>query len=289
MAEFAEDEGPTAQEAMQIAQHFILNSPPGQLKDVTSDVKKLLKADVMTEALEMGIARAYNNKNNKIVKSPSGANIVLSSLGEVDATHYVDTSNGSTFAVNHITLETSEDHIDSNMDPSIELKRAALQNAINDYMREVCSDCNSSGCVYAKDGKLQIVLTGEKTNLRNYWGGKWSSTWDIEWDQGSTTCKGEIKVHAHYFEDGNVQLQTTKPVPSNKWAWEFTETQCSDIVNHIKAKENDLHKSLGMMYLNMDAETFKSIRRILPVTKLKMDWNTVRNSLTTTLQAGLKK
>ena len=289
MADFANEEGPTHEECMQIAQHFMLNSPPGQLKDVTSDVKKLLKTNTMSESLEMGIARAYNNKNNKIVKSPSGANAILSSIGEVDATHYVDPSNGSIFAVNHITLETSEADGDSNMDSSIELKRAVLQSSIDSYMKDIYPDCNSSGCVYAKDGKLHVVITGEKTNLRNFWGGKWSSNWTIEWDQSSTTCTGEIKVHAHYFEDGNVQLQTAKPIAANKWNWAFSESQCSNIIDYIKTKESDLNKSLGMMYLNMDAETFKSIRRILPVTKLKMDWNTVRNSLTTTLQAGLKK
>jgi capping protein alpha len=39
-------------------------------------------------------------------------------------------------------------------------------------------------------------------NLRNFWTGEWLSTWKIE--NGSLT--GTITFNAHYFEDGNIQL-----------------------------------------------------------------------------------
>ena len=287
MADFgAEEDQPTNEERMQIAQHFMLSSPPGQLKDVTTDVKKLIPEGVMTEALEMGIARAYNNKTNKIVKAPSGANVTLSTCGEIDATHYVDTSYGSAFSVNHITFETTEESIDTGMDASIESKRAALQSAVNSYVKSTLADNSSAGCVYAKAGKLTIVIAGEKTNLRNFWGGRWTSTWHVEWGASSTTCTGDIKIHAHYFEDGNTQLHSNKAIPAKTWGTSFSESGSSvaDIISHIKDQEAELYQGLHLMYRNMDAETFKSIRRILPVTKLKMDWNATRNSLTKTLQ-----
>lgn len=287
MAEF---DGPTDTERLQIAQHFMLNSPPGQFKLVSDDVKKLIPVGILTEALETGIARAHNNKNNKVVKSPSGANVVLSTHGEVDATHYVDTSNGSTFAVNHITLETTDDQVDTPIDSSMEAHRSALQNAVTRYMSENYDHASSAGCVYSKDGKLFVVITGEKANLRNFWGGKWSSTWEISAGTG-TSITGEIKIHAHYFEDGNVQLQTIKPVVEQMWDWALSDvsSHVADIVDHIKARESDLHTALAGMYMNMDQETFKSIRRILPVTKLKMDWNLNSVKIHGSLSAGLSK
>jgi capping protein alpha len=289
MSEF---DGPTDTERLQIAQHFMLNSPPGQFKLVADDVKKLIPAGILTDALETGIARVYNNKNNKVVKAPSGACIVLSPLGEIDATHYVDTTNGSTFSVNHITLETTEEQVDSAMDPSIEAHRAALQRAVSQYIASNYDGHSSAGCVYAKNGKLFVVITGEKANLRNFWGGKWSSTWEVSATAGGgTSCTGEMKIHAHYFEDGNVQLQTTKPVAAMSWDWAFSDvsSRAAAIVDHIKSRENDLHLSLQSLYMNMDQETFKSIRRILPVTKLKMDWNLNAVKIHGSLSAGLSR
>ena len=285
MAEFDE---PSNTERLQIAQHFMLNSPPGQIKEVTNDVKKLLPEGLMDDALEMGIARAYNIKNNKVVKSPSGANVIVCSHGELDPTHYIDTTNGSTFSVDHITLQTTDSTMPAALHDSMESQRATLQSALSKYVNSGYESATSAGCVYAKNAKFNLVITGEKSNLRNFWSGKWSSTWELTSSGGSTTLKGEIKIHAHYFEDGNVQLQTSKPVAAMKWDWEFTESRVPAVIDYIAQREQDLHTALSAMYSNMDAETFKSIRRILPVTKLKMDWNLNAVKLHSSLSAGLK-
>jgi len=285
MAEF---EDPTDTERLQIAQHFMLNSPPGQFKEVAVDVKKLLPADLMDEALETGIARAYNTKNNKVVKSPTGSSVVLCNFGELDATHYMDPITGSTFSVDHITLETVVSSMEPEWDAAMESRRGALQAALTKYV-STAFETNSAAGVYAKDNKFNLVITGEKSNLRNFWSGKWSSTWTLESAGGCTTLKGEIKIHAHYFEDGNVQLQTTKPVAAVQWNWDFAEAYAQTVVDHISTKEQELHVALATMYMNMDAETFKSVRRILPVTKLKMDWNLNSVKLHSTLSSGLSK
>ena len=283
MSEFEE---PSDVERLQIAQHFMLNAPPGQFKDVTIDVKKLLPDNLMDEPLEMGIARAYNLKNNKIVKSPSGASVVVCSFGELDDTHYLDPTDGNTFSVDHITLETTVSSREPEWDSSLESKRKVLQETLAKYVSK-CFDSSNSTCgVYTKDGKFNLVITGEKSNLRNFWSGKWSSSWSLESSGSATTLQGEIKIHAHYFEDGNVQLQTTKPAAAMKWDWAFGEDNAQTVIDYINAQETALHTALGYMYLNMDAETFKSIRRILPVTKLKMDWNLNSVKLHSTLSAN---
>lgn len=283
MSEFEE---PSDVERLQIAQHFMLNSPPGQFKDVTIDVKKLLPDNLMDEALEMGIAKAYNIKNNKVVKSPSGNSVPVCGFGELDATHYMDPTDGSVFSVDHITLETSESTMDAAWDTSLEAKRKVLQSALAKYVSTCYDRSNSTGAVYTKNGKFNLVITGEKSNLRNFWSGKWSSTWTLESVGNSTTLAGELRIHAHYFEDGNVQLQTTKPAAAKTWDWAFSEDKAQTVVDYINAQEAALNTALGNMYMNMDAETFKSVRRILPVTKLKMDWNLNSVKLHSTLSAN---
>jgi capping protein alpha len=102
MADFEADK--EREEALKICQHFLLSSPPGQFHEVLTDVRKLINEGVMSEALETGIARVYNTKNGKVVTAPSGAKVALSTAGEVDATHYVDSTTGSVFAIDHLTI-----------------------------------------------------------------------------------------------------------------------------------------------------------------------------------------
>lgn len=79
------------EEKLQIAQHFLLSSPPGQFQEVLagwskfiylkfllispSDVKKLLPEGLLGDPLAAGIARAYHTKTNKVVTAPNGAKV----------------------------------------------------------------------------------------------------------------------------------------------------------------------------------------------------------------------
>ncbi len=76
--------------------------------------------------------------------------------------------------------------------------------------------------------------------------------------------QGMIQVRAHYFEDGNVQLYATKEVQASN-------TQ--DVPQLIEASENELHAGLEAMYGDMADATFKALRRVMPITKLKMKWS----------------
>ena len=173
----------------------------------------------------------------------------------------------------HRPQTTSEDPIASNQDASLELLRAAIQDCVGKYVEEKFCAESAAGSVYAKSGQIVVCITGEKPNLRNFWSGKWNSTWTLSIAGASATISGEIKVHAHYFEDGNVQLQTAKPVPPAEIAVGSEKDMAEAIVKHIKASESALQDGLGDMYANMNEETFRSMRRVLPVTRTKMEWN----------------
>lgn len=70
---------------------------------------------------------------------------------------------------------------------------------------------DSAAGAFARNGTILIVISSEKPNLRSYWAGRWTSAWSIKW--GTTVeVTGEIKVQAHYFEDGNIQLHTNRPI-----------------------------------------------------------------------------
>jgi len=263
-------------EKLQIAQHFLLSAPPGQFSEVRTDVTKLLPEDLLTDSLASGIARASNLKNAKIVTAPSGKNVVIHKAGEVDATHYVDPSNSSVFQLNHLTLETFEDSsVASNQDESKSSVQAALQGSIDKYISSCYLSEASAGGVFVQDGIFTVVLVGEKTNLKNFWSGMWNSLWNLEVDSEASTYKisGEVKIQVHYFEDGNLQLNSSKPIAASEGKFSSEADLGDKIVAHIRRQETLIQTGLEEMYNNMSEQTLRSMRRVMPITRTKMEWN----------------
>jgi len=130
--------------------------------------------------------------------------------------------------------------------------------------------------VYAgpASGQLTAVITGEKLNLRNFWSGNWTSTWTVGLE-AAPTVSGEVKLRAHYFEQGNVQLATKKAVPAASLAKGAggAAAMAHAVAEHVAAEEATLMEGLELMYANMTDETFKAMRRVMPVHRNKMNWN----------------
>lgn len=262
------------EEKLQIAQHFVLSSPPGQFHEVLADVRKLLPDGLLGDPLAAGMARAYNTKNCKVVDSPTGAKVVINNAAEVDPTHYFDSKSGNIFALDHLTLKSTEDStIENNQDKSKEEERLALQSELDNYMagRFIPESCAAGA--FCRDGSITISVAGERPNLRNFWSGKWLSNWVVSLSPGEATVTGSIKVHAHYFEDGNVQLQTAKEIGKVVLPYTDASDLATQVVAHIETSETDLQKGLEEMYGNMNEETFRAMRRIMPVKRTKMEWN----------------
>jgi capping protein alpha len=106
---------------------------------------------------------------------------------------------------------------------------------------------SAAGAVYSSSktpNELQVVVSGEKVNLRNFWSGQFSSTWSVVLgaDATSVTVAGEVKVRAHYFEEGNVQLQTKKALPAAavKVAGSDAAAVAKAVADHIAAEERQL-------------------------------------------------
>jgi len=275
MAEFEDTPEVSDEEKLQIAQHYLLSSPPGQFHEVLADVKKLVTSELLTDSLISGIARVSNLKNSKVVTAPSGAKVLLTPVAEIDPTHYFDPVDRSVFLVNHLTLVTTADAVESNQDETHEALRVALQRVMGNYVSVYYQTEASAGGVYGRDGKLHIAVSGEKNNLKNFWSGKWSSLWTLTPSGGgrALSISGDIKLHVHYFEDGNLQLQSSKAVPAAEVSGKSNEELAEQVLKFIQAQESALQSGLEDMYSNMNNETFRSMRRIMPITRTKMEWN----------------
>jgi hypothetical protein len=104
--------------------------------------------------------------------------------------------------------------------------------------------------------------------------GRWRSAWTATFKSGGTVAfNGTVKLNVHYYEDGNVQLSGnfTKTAsfagPSDPKA--FAEA----LAKQLFKMEQDYHNSLEQSYSVMGETTFKALRRVLPITRQKMQWD----------------
>lgn len=271
MAEFEEEI--SNEEKLKIAQHYLLSCPPGEFNEVLTDVKKIVSEEVLPDNVVAGIARVSNLRHSKLVTAPSGKKVIVAPAAEIDLTHYYDPVDDVTFELDHLTLQTSPAEVPSNQDENLANLRSGLQNRLQQYVKGCYSGDNAAVGVYAVNGLLTIVITGEKINLKNFWSGKWSSTWTLALEEGVASLSGEVKIHIHYFEDGNLQMQSHKQIAPNEIAFNTEAVLFDKVASIIQSEESALQNGLEEMYTNMNGETFRSMRRIMAVTRTKMDWN----------------
>lgn len=75
----------------------------------------------------------------------------------------------------------------------------------------------------------------------------------------------------HYYEDGNVRLQTEKPVSASV----ASSPSAADIVKQIAILEKKYQEDLNRAFVTLSEGAFKNLRRQLPVTRQKVEWEKI--------------
>jgi capping protein alpha len=272
-----------------IARYFIMSSPTGEVDEVVNDVKTLIKGDdVLGNDDLTKIMSNYNTDQMVVAKGPDGNNLMVTTHGQVDQNLFLDPSTGRVHEFNHISRKFADTPTDKKqeLDDKVAKYRAAMQKAAEDYASSSFKKNKCTAAVYgANDGALTICLSAANISLGNFWTGGWRSVYQLNISSsGSTTIKGNCKTNVHYYEDGNVQLHAGTDCKLSCTVGD-AEATATEVMKLISQHETKWQTNLESMYVKMHDQTFKSMRRFLPISKKLMNWNLAAVSLASAVAA----
>ncbi|MCO5613755.1 hypothetical protein L7F22_068033 [Adiantum nelumboides] len=130
------------------------------------------------------------------------------------------------------------------------------------------------------DGETKVVIhiAANKYKLSNFWSGRWRSTYTLT-SSDAQEIEAESSVHIHYFEDGNVQLHTRKGQTLDVKQSTPINSQAASIVKAIEKFEEDYQQELFKQSSDLSEGAFRALRRQLPMTRQKIDWDKVSMSV----------
>lgn len=244
---------------MASARSILLASPPGQFDLILEDVKSIAPKS-LTEESELSALRA-----------------------EWAAT------------TGHVIIETSaaDDTTDESSDGCVHAIRKAMDDYVN--LKFSSPGVRAAHQVNQEEGDKTLMITtyAERIDLNNHNVGSWKACYTV--NISSECISGNVSISAHTFENGgNVHLHSNMSLDETSAAFiksnDNVDKQSSwakSIVKQIQAWEDtEVMDKLTDMYERMNNEYLKSLRRVMPITRTKMDWNVMAHRVRTTLGEG---
>lgn len=113
-----------------------------------------------------------------------------------------------------------------------------------------------------------MILSSHNLNLKNFWTGEWLSFWSLS----NNKLEGRVLLNTYYFEEGNVQFKLKKQFNETLKSKDLNELS-EEVINTIKRLEDGIQSELDQIYDSLSDNYLKPLRRRMPITGLKMNWN----------------
>ncbi|KAL8924884.1 MAG: hypothetical protein Q9208_003767 [Pyrenodesmia sp. 3 TL-2023] len=259
---------------------FVEGAPPGELADVIVDVKKLTVnepklLDSITPAFQK-----YNEEQLTTVKLPGSSTsthgqVLISSYNSLGDGRYYDTESQRSFAFDHQTQQKASDAQPYTPDSEHSDLVTSLLKSLSTHATEHYPSATTAVC--PSPTSITLLLVSNKYSPSNFWNGRWRSTYTLSLSS-PPALTGRINVDVHYYEDGNVRLTTSKDVkeialegrPGLSHA-----ALAAEVLGNIEGAEGKYQEELNRGFSALSEGSFKGLRRQLPVTRQKVEWEKV--------------
>ncbi|KAL7746525.1 F-actin-capping protein subunit alpha [Sorochytrium milnesiophthora] len=258
-----------------IARELLQDAPPGEFNEVYNDVRKLVGDDTLSDPSVQDAISQYNTDQLTCVKLPDQPHETLvSQVASSGGGRFVDPRASLTYTLDHTKQQVLDvQPLEDGSHNSAE--RQEVDTAVVNYVKDHYP--NGACAVHLADDALHILIVDNKYNPDNYWNGRWRSVWTVA-AQGASEIIGHLRLNIHYYEDGNVQLTNEKKLKASLIGTSpDPRAFAAAVVRAIKKAEGDYQKIVNEQCMEMSETTFRLLRRPLPVTKTKVDWNKIAN------------
>lgn len=275
MAEY--NEPISDQEKVRIVSDFIRHAPPGEFNEVFNDCRIILDNDGLLKEHGSAAFSQYNMEQFTPCKlDGSDEQALITKHGLLSDGMFFDPRSKQKFRYDHLRKE-SADAESYSIDNAVESWRSLAQDEVDAYVKNHYPHGIST--VYGKnddDGiTLTICIEDHQYQPKNFWNGRWRAEWVVTLKpNGVSELKGLVRVQVHYYEDGNVQFVSHKQLTKDLKTTDPAGT-AKELGKALQEAENEYQKAIFENNGVMSETTFKALRRQLPLTRTRIDWNKI--------------
>ncbi|QPG74003.1 hypothetical protein FOA43_001320 [Brettanomyces nanus] len=245
-----------------IISSMIDDAPPGSKNTLQKDFKTILNNDNSRKIIAQNLKQYHLNRDYKLVKLNDDDFGIISKFNQSGLKYYdpvlklkfdYDFENFKVIDVEPVVQTTPSPQLDA---LNNQICDYALQHYPTFYKGIAVADTEDADIVY-------LIIVDENLNDANFYNGKWQSFYSFNVSSGELS--GDISVKVHYYEDGNVALNTKTHVTAHNVTYD-------NVMDKISNEEDRFEITLLNKFNQLNEDQFKNLRRQLPINKTKVQW-----------------